>query len=884
MSGFGRFLNGRAALLVSLAVTAAPSQALATCSGLAGDNIVCDAANPSGGSLDAFTVLPGATVDINAGAGINTGVALKGAAYVKVGGDLIFTLTDPAGISSTVSNSNAIMLDGFFDAQKITYNGSSNVTSAATGIRVVPGFGGTAITQSAGVVTGVGNAIEVSADVQRLIGDVTIDTVGSQINGNISVAGNGAVKITTGTVSGGIHVDEFDGQGIGNVLITTNGAINNPSGQAIVFNNLQSFSPITGSITLTANATVTGAIDLEQARASATGPVTVTLKQGVTSNINVSNAGSGATTVSTQGIDGSLIVTSSGHLNTTVNGNINAVGVSAEAFGASITGPGDMNVALNGAVSATGTGVGATGAAGAFVGSAGISASGHTRIFNASGSMTAMATSSGAAGSATAVGAGASSIGSAKLEATFSGAISATATATGAGGTADATGVRTGTGNGGTGDLNLLLNGPVTAIASAGNGGTATAIGIQAFFQGGGSANLNVTANDMLLAKATDGAGQAIGILALDFNNVASTTAMTFIAKKDVSAVGSVSAIGIAALQGASGLGGVSFDVMGSVTATASGGAAGGILASITNAANTNALAIHVGGDVIATGQASQAGQAFGVMASSAGTGDIVIDVAGAVQSAGVGISASHTTAGNIFINADSITGTTGVITSGGTATVVIGSSVTGTDGIAVQLGGTNDILRLLGTTITGSVIGSGTSILQLGGTNSAKFDSSLGGFASVASFAGSNWSLNGSSSFAGPITVDGGLAVNGLLPNATVVVGADGTLSGNGTVGNVTMNGGTLSPGNSPGTLTMASLTMTAATTYLVQIQGPVGDKVVVTGNATIAGAVVVDPLTRQTQRTTYKRGRGLAPRHLQRAVAGEQFRAQSGAQLCRQ
>jgi uncharacterized protein with beta-barrel porin domain len=50
-----------------------------------------------------------------------------------------------------------------------------------------------------------------------------------------------------------------------------------------------------------------------------------------------------------------------------------------------------------------------------------------------------------------------------------------------------------------------------------------------------------------------------------------------------------------------------------------------------------------------------------------------------------------------------------------------------------------------------------------------------------------------------------------------------------------------------------MASLTMTAATTYLVQVQGPVGDKVVVTGNANIAGAVVVDPLTRQTQRTTY-------------------------------
>ena len=76
--------------------------------------------------------------------------------------------------------------------------------------------------------------------------------------------------------------------------------------------------------------------------------------------------------------------------------------------------------------------------------------------------------------------------------------------------------------------------------------------------------------------------------------------------------------------------------------------------------------------------------------------------------------------------------------------------------------------------------------------------------------------------------------------------------LSGTGSVGNTTISG-TLSPGNSPGTITMASLTLTTAASYLVQVSGTISDSVVVTGTANLAGQVVIDPLTRLTQRTTY-------------------------------
>ena len=79
-------------------------------------------------------------------------------------------------------------------------------------------------------------------------------------------------------------------------------------------------------------------------------------------------------------------------------------------------------------------------------------------------------------------------------------------------------------------------------------------------------------------------------------------------------------------------------------------------------------------------------------------------------------------------------------------------------------------------------------------------------------------------------------------MTNANVIVGAGGTLSGTGSIGNTTING-TLSPGNSPGTITMASLTLTTAASYLVQMSGTISDRVVVTGTANLAGTVVIDP-----------------------------------------
>ncbi|WNJ90130.1 autotransporter domain-containing protein [Bosea sp. 685] len=739
-------LLGSTALLASLVALAAPSEALAACSGVNTGAVLCDAANPSGGSL--LTSFAGtSTVNVGAGAGINTGIVFWAAAAASVSaGDLTFNHTDPAGITSLV-NGHAIALNNTGPGA-ITYNGSANVTSAATGISAV-GNGPITITQSAGVVTAVNNAINVDG---AGVGDITINTVGSQINGNI---------------------------------------------QAI-------------------------------------------------------NLGVGGVAVTTQAINGSLRVLSNGDLNATVGGDINVAGGNPlAALVTTIQGAGSMNVAINGSVS-----INSASASGVIVASNGVSA--NARVFTMSGNTTALATSTAANDSVTATGVGVAAAGS--LRASFSGAVSATATATGAGSTATATAARA-EATAGSGDLSLVLNGPVQATATTDSTGSANATGVQVLLgtPGGPSSSnrISVTANDTVSATTIGGDGLAIGILAAAQADLSNGSGITILAKKDVNAVGSGIAVGVAAtvqglgIPGQPALAGISITVNGSITATAP--SAVGIGASILDAANANPLTIRVGGNVTTTGAAASSG---GIGALSFGTGDIMIDVGGSVQTPGIGISVTRLAAGNIFINANNITGTTGVVTSGGTATLVIGGNVTGTGGTAVQFGGTNDILRLLErATISGKVIGTGTSILQLAGTNSATFDISQldTGFARIDSVAGSNWLLTGNSGFGGPVNVDGSLAINGRVPNAAFIVGAGGSIGGNGTIGDVTINGGTLSPGNSVGTLTMASLAMTAASTYLVQVQGTASDRAVVTGTASIAGAVVVDPLARVGQRTTY-------------------------------
>ncbi|PDT68522.1 S8 family serine peptidase [Bradyrhizobium sp. C9] len=103
---------------------------------------------------------------------------------------------------------------------------------------------------------------------------------------------------------------------------------------------------------------------------------------------------------------------------------------------------------------------------------------------------------------------------------------------------------------------------------------------------------------------------------------------------------------------------------------------------------------------------------------------------------------------------------------------------------------------------------------------------------------------LRGINSYTGATTVDGGaLIVNGSIASSSMTtVNVGGLLGGTGTVGNVTINGGTLSPGNSIGLLSVqGNLVFTAAASYLVQVSPTNADRTNVTGTAMLGGASVL-------------------------------------------
>ncbi len=109
--------------------------------------------------------------------------------------------------------------------------------------------------------------------------------------------------------------------------------------------------------------------------------------------------------------------------------------------------------------------------------------------------------------------------------------------------------------------------------------------------------------------------------------------------------------------------------------------------------------------------------------------------------------------------------------------------------------------------------------------------------------------SLTGSDSFVSDnftYNVEGGaLAFNGdFLTASTVNVSAGAKLMGTGIIGSVSLLGGKLAPGNSPGTLHVSNLTLNSAATFEVEIAGPTAgtqyDQLISTGAVDLGNAVL--------------------------------------------
>ncbi|NVO14760.1 MAG: autotransporter domain-containing protein [Rhodoplanes sp.] len=166
------------------------------------------------------------------------------------------------------------------------------------------------------------------------------------------------------------------------------------------------------------------------------------------------------------------------------------------------------------------------------------------------------------------------------------------------------------------------------------------------------------------------------------------------------------------------------------------------------------------------------------------------------------------------------VNGATAVLDLGGTTRIQDG-------GLTVQNGGT---VR------NGTLSSSGAFDLQDGNIGAV-----LAGSGNVSKTTVGTVTLTGTNTYTGATQVSGGtLIVNGSIASSSgLTVDAGATVGGTGTLPTTVING-TLSPGNSIGTITVAgNLTFGAGSTYRVEVSPSAADRTNVTGTATLAGSV---------------------------------------------
>jgi outer membrane autotransporter protein len=186
-------------------------------------------------------------------------------------------------------------------------------------------------------------------------------------------------------------------------------------------------------------------------------------------------------------------------------------------------------------------------------------------------------------------------------------------------------------------------------------------------------------------------------------------------------------------------------------------------------------------------------------------------------------------------------------------------------DGKATYSGGTSifgGILQVGNGAASGSILGnvafcsdasnslcdpSTNKMLVFNRSDSYSFDGAISGPGQVVQFGTGRTVLTAANTYSGPTFVNGGtLSVNGSIASSPVFVNFGSTLGGNGTVGpTMILPGGVLSPGNSVGTLTVnGNLAFTAASLYMVEVEGDRADRTNVGGTANLAGTVAVSYL----------------------------------------
>ncbi|MCP9626414.1 autotransporter domain-containing protein [Rhodopseudomonas palustris] len=282
-------------------------------------------------------------------------------------------------------------------------------------------------------------------------------------------------------------------------------------------------------------------------------------------------------------------------------------------------------------------------------------------------------------------------------------------------------------------------------------------------------------------------------------------------------------------------------------------------LGGIVQADQTGILATSASGAITIT-QAGSVTGAQGIVAST-GSGAVTVTNSGTITATGIGVSFDGTT--NSLVNSGTITTNSAtdaaIVTGNGNSTIVNSGVIANTGGGAAILFG-NGTNRLVVDAINPNIQG----VVQAGtGDNTLVLDSATAASLAMLSFGPTGQfrdfdfiektgtgalTLSGNGSgFTGTMLVkDGKLVVNSDSGTSAVTVYSGASLSGSGTVGTTDMqSGSTISPGNSPGTLTVAgNYHQASGATYQAELVpgSTVSDKIAVSGKATIDNGAILN------------------------------------------
>jgi autotransporter-associated beta strand protein len=179
-----------------------------------------------------------------------------------------------------------------------------------------------------------------------------------------------------------------------------------------------------------------------------------------------------------------------------------------------------------------------------------------------------------------------------------------------------------------------------------------------------------------------------------------------------------------------------------------------------------------------------------------------------------------------------------------GDSTGTIRTSSDGTTNFGSLSGGANTRLQgsTNGTVASTYVIGANGNSTTFAGTIT-NGTSATPGIVNITKTGTGTLTFSGANVYTGTTTINGGvLRVNGShVGGGNYAINAGGTLGGNGSISSaVTVNdGGAIAPGNSPGALSVGSLTLAAGADFVVELNGTSSyDQLNVTGTVNVAGA----------------------------------------------